>query len=100
MQVLHKDDNKLNNCPSNLYYGTPLQNARDSAKNGRHPRGETRSDAKITEAQAAEVYRMAMAGINQRAIASQFGIAQQTVSRIKRRVSWAHIHETGAVAAT
>lgn len=91
MQVLHRDDDEFNNHPGNLYYGTPLQNAKDSARNGKHPRGETRSDAKLSESQAKDVLRRAMAGENQRVIAREYGIGQQLVSRIKVGLAWTHI---------
>ena len=34
--VCHRDDNRLNNKISNLYYGTPAQNAQDAIRNGKH----------------------------------------------------------------
>ena len=33
---LHRDDDKLNNTPENLYWGTQSQNQKDSMRNGRH----------------------------------------------------------------
>jgi hypothetical protein len=40
--VLHRDDNKMNNHVSNLYYGTRADNSRDRVRNGlaRGPKGE------------------------------------------------------------
>jgi hypothetical protein len=55
------------------------------------PRGSKhhRSTAKLTEQQAAQIYRMSG---SQRAIAKRFGVCQQLVSRIKRGEYWKHIH--------
>lgn len=41
MLVLHKDDNPENYAVDNLYYGTHLQNYRDSVRNGK--RGKKRN---------------------------------------------------------
>jgi thymidylate synthase ThyX len=34
MQLLHEDDDRSNNCASNLYYGTPADNMEDQYRNG------------------------------------------------------------------
>ena len=36
MLCLHKDDDKFNNTPENLYWGTQSQNQQDSLRNGTH----------------------------------------------------------------
>jgi hypothetical protein len=36
MFVLHRDDDKRNNHPKNLYHGTRIDNARDALRNGCH----------------------------------------------------------------
>ena len=35
--ILHRDDDRFNNVPSNLYFGTPSQNMLDAVRNGKHP---------------------------------------------------------------
>lgn len=37
MECRHLDDNKLNNTPSNLRWGTRSENTYDKVRNGRHP---------------------------------------------------------------
>lgn len=91
--VLHRDDNKLNNMPSNLYYGTPLQNSKDSCRNGRHRKGEARPDAKLTDALAMEIYNAVLNGEQQKTVARRFGVCAQTVWDIKTKRTWAHIHQ-------
>lgn len=52
LDVLHRDDVKANNDPSNLYYGTESENTFDRHRNGRAPLGGARTQAKIDEAGA------------------------------------------------
>lgn len=37
MQGCHRDDDKANNALSNVYWGTPRQNADDAKRNGKRP---------------------------------------------------------------
>lgn len=53
--ILHKDDNKNNNCMSNLYSGTHKDNGMDRVKNGLSPRGNRHGRKTITEKQAKEI---------------------------------------------
>lgn len=90
MSVLHRDDVKANNDPSNLYYGTESRNAADRFRNGRSPAGSARAQAKIDEADAAEIRRRYAAGHRQRVIAADYGIGQGLVSRIVNGERWTH----------
>lgn len=111
MWVLHKCDNRVCVNPDHLYLGTVLDNSRDLMARGRPyleirrhvtpevearrvaslPRGAAhhRSGAKITS-------EIAMAVFNaigpQKKIGVAFGICQQTVSLIKSKKTWGHIH--------
>ncbi len=93
LHVLHRDDDKLNNDPGNLYYGTQKQNMDDCERNGHRRKGEACVGTKLTEEGAREIYRLAHAGHNQRRLGRQFGVTQSTVDRIKRKLNWKHIHE-------
>lgn len=55
LSILHKDDNKNNNCMSNLYSGTHKNNGMDRVKNGLSPRGNRHGRKTITEKQAKEI---------------------------------------------
>lgn len=41
----HRDDDKSNNCPDNLYWATPKQNMADAIRNGRVSRGPRSAEA-------------------------------------------------------
>ena len=50
-QALHRDGNKSNTSPDNLYWGTHKQNMLDMVKSGTHCRGERHPDAQLTAEQ-------------------------------------------------
>jgi hypothetical protein len=95
--VLHHCD--VRNCvnPSHLYIGGHAENARDRADRRRgkeyRQRGEANDNAKLTEAQVRQIIMelQRLPRRSQLSIAEQFGIKQPQVSRIMRRVSWAHL---------
>lgn len=110
--VLHRCDNRRCVRVDHLYLGDAKQNSEDVRNRGSTahwniadhrtlesaarrvanlPRGayHHRSTAKLSAAQAAEVFA---AGGSQRAIARRFGICQQTVSNIKQRKRWSHVN--------
>lgn len=110
--VLHKCDNKLCVNPDHLYLGTVADNARDHMERGKPycynlrnhitpdieekrirnlKRGNNhhRSAAKINEEIALKIFNADGA---QHKIAKMFGVCQQTVSKIKRKEYWSHIH--------
>jgi len=104
MFVCHKCDNPRCCNPNHLFLGAPKDNSQDMASKGRSARGakngmvtcpdsrhwgEKNGSAKLTTETAMQVF---VATGTQREIAKQFGIAQNQVSRIKRKLDWAHIH--------
>ena len=88
MWCLYRDDNRGNNTPENLYWGTPKQNQRDCIRNGRRPdqRGETNPNAKLTREQAMAI--RAMEGSDSE-IARKFDVSRALVYQIKHRKVWA-----------
>lgn len=110
--VLHKCDNRRCVNPDHLYLGTIRDNAQDVMRRGKPycfhlrshitpevdarrkaalPRGAAhhRSGAVLS---AEEVCAIRAAHGSQRAIASQFGITQQNVSKIRRGETWGHLN--------
>jgi hypothetical protein len=84
--VCHRDDDKRNNWPENLYLGDARSNAADAVRNGRRPRGDRHPQAKLSDRQVREV-RLALArGDRGRELAWAFGVHKSTVSRIKHGV--------------
>jgi hypothetical protein len=79
MMVLHRDDDKTNNHPSNLYYGTSPENWRDAVANGKATLGHDRKGAKLSDNEIRDLSRR---GVMQKDIASRYGVTQSLVSRI------------------
>jgi len=91
LRVLHHCDNPPCIRPSHLFLGTQVENMGDMARKGRAACGERNGSAKLTEAKVLEIRLLAREGMTQRAIARQFGVTFQTVSRLIRRELWAHV---------
>jgi hypothetical protein len=71
--------------PAHLHEGTPAQNAEERRQRGRGAVGERIGLSKVSDAQAQEMYdRYQQGGIDQRALAAEFGITQPSVSYIVR----------------
>ena len=88
MLCLHRDDNKANNTPDNLYWGTASQNQRDCHRNGhRRQDGTHNNSAKLTEAQ---VIAIRQADAPNTVTARQYGVSPSLIGLIKRRKLWAH----------
>ena len=87
---LHKDDDKFNNTPENLYWGTLSQNQRDCIKNGHRPNqaGQANYNAKLTPDKVLAI-RGAVGTYKE--LGSQFNCHPMTISLIKRRKLWAEL---------
>lgn len=94
---LHRDDNKDRNILSNLYWGTPKQNAQDALANNITHVGERNHMSKITEEQVKHIRAAYAQGDSQNLIALEFRIGQTTVSNIVNRNTWKHILDVESV---
>lgn len=89
--VLHRCDYRTCVNPDHLFLGNHKDNTQDMMAKGRDfkcrqsRRGTNSNFAKITAAQALEIFHAAG---TQSKIAEHFGISQSAVSRIKLRTSW------------
>lgn len=81
MQGLHKSDNARNNRLSNLYWGTPSQNAVDAVNNGDHLDAWAIRD--IRELRGRKVLG--------RIVAAKYGISEQMVCDIFKRRCYSHL---------
>lgn len=90
LHVLHRCDNPPCVNPEHLFLGTNQDNVDDKVAKGRLrvQRGSSSGVARLTEDQ---VVAIRADGRFQREIAETYGIAQTTVSAIKRRQNWAHL---------
>ena len=88
--VLHRCDNPGCINPDHLFLGTAKDNSVDRNSKGRNAfqRGEQGPAAKLTE----DKVRLIRYDIrSQEAIASDYGVHQGTISRIKLGKSWSHV---------
>jgi len=91
MQVLHRCDNPGCVNPNHLFLGTQKQNIEDMVRKGRASMGEKAGGAKLTSDQVIEIRSLHKSGVKQNVIARQFGMGKMEISRIVRRLRWAHI---------
>ena len=84
MQARHADDRDVtNNALSNLRWGTLKENAEDKIRHGTSQHGERNHQAKLTDAQVAEI-RASQEKL--RALAARYGVRESQISRIRNGV--------------
>jgi len=89
-RVLHRCDNPPCCNPAHLFLGTDADNQHDMRAKGRFvPKmGEQHYYAKLNEHQVQEIRRDPR---TLREIAADYGLGQNSVSQIKRRITWKHV---------
>jgi len=90
-EVMHLDDDGLNNKVGNLQWGSTKDNSDDKVSKGRQARGSTQGLSFLTEKQVVKIKKMQRAGISGRDIATKFGVTDSLVSHIKHGYTWAHV---------
>jgi len=91
MEARHSCRNRRCFNPKHLQWGTHAENAADMVEHETQARGESHGSAKLTELDVLQIRRMLGIGARQVDMATQFGIAQCSVSEIKQRKTWRHI---------
>lgn len=92
MCVMHTCDKPACVNPAHLRLGTNAENAIDSARKARRPRGSRNSQSKLTEGQVLDLRaRYAAGGVTQAQLAADYGISHALVSIIVTRKGWKHI---------
>jgi hypothetical protein len=89
MEACHNDGNPFNNRLDNLRWDTPRNNQLDRIKHGTSNRGERCATAKLTETQVCAILADTRL---QKEIAADYGVRQNTISRIKSGSRWNHLH--------
>ena len=90
--VCHRDDNKLNNCVENLYYGNRHQNAQDAIRNNRLVRGEANHKAKLSAKDVLKMRQIRKAsGDSYEKIGKAFGVGKRAARLAISGESWTHI---------
>ena len=87
LECCHNDGNPQNNHLSNLRWDTPKNNHADKVKHGTTNRGEQCGTAKLTLKQVRAIRQDTRL---QRIIAAEYGVKDNTISRIKSFKRWAH----------
>lgn len=90
-EARHLDGDKLNNCDSNIAWGTAKDNADDRERHGRTSRGEESGLAKLSDLDVQKIRKAVRLGATGDAIAEMFHISGVNVSLIVRRETWAHV---------
>lgn len=93
-ECCHNDGDATNNFLRNLRWDTPSANQLDRVKHGTSNQGEQCASAKLTEAQVIAILRDTR---KQKIIASEYGVRDNTISRIKAGKRWAHLHSNPVV---
>lgn len=92
MEGCHCNGDSLDNRAENLRWDTHLANNRDRLKHETYTRGQRHPMAKLTDAQALEIYRSSESGA---ALAKRYGVAPSKISAIRCGQTWSHV--TGGV---
>jgi hypothetical protein len=87
MECCHNDGNPQNNHLSNLRWDTAKNNQSDRVRHGTTNRGEQCGTAKLTLEQ---VRAIRQDNRLQRIIAAEYGVKDNTISRIKSGKRWTH----------
>jgi hypothetical protein len=92
MVVMHTCDRPTCVNPAHLRLATNAENAADSARKARRPRGSRQHAAKLTEGQVLDLRaRYAAGGVSQKELAAEYGVSHALVSNIITRRIWNHI---------
>jgi len=89
MEACHNNGDPFDNRLKNLRWDTTRNNQLDRIKHGTSNRGEQCAAAKLTEAQVLVIRADTRL---QREIAAEYGVRENTISRIKSGKRWGHVH--------
>ncbi len=78
--------------PNHLKWASPSENNKDKESHGTAQRGSRAPNSRLTEHQVRKVRQLLAIGVAQRSIASELGVHQATIHRIKTGKSWAHFN--------
>lgn len=90
MYVMHSCDNPRCVNPGHLSLGSPLDNARDAVRKGRHAHGERNLGGGKLTAEKARRIRERADGLSITKTAALYGVSTNTVKRIRAGRLWAN----------
>jgi hypothetical protein len=93
LQACHQCDNPKCVRPAHLFAGTGSDNMHDKASKGRtlgfaSLKGEQHTQAKLSEAEVAQIKRRLLSGEKQKTLAAEFGVGSPLISRINSGKIW------------
>ena len=90
LEVCHTCDNRKCVNPNHLWLGTTQQNTQDKMNKNRHwvPKGETRSDAKLTDDAVRYIRR---SNEPHTEVAKAFGVSEALIRGVRKNVYWKHV---------
>jgi hypothetical protein len=87
-QVAHWDGNGFNNTEKNLRWATPVENAADTSRHGKHDRGSRHANSKLIEADVMAIRQALAKGVRGRALARKYKVSPATISSINVGKNW------------
>lgn len=90
METCHANGIRTDNRPSNLRWGTRIDNRADQIRHNTGPRGERHPMSKLTSSDVLEIRRLLLTTPTG-SISRIFGISHVTVLDIKSGRTWAHL---------
>ena len=89
--VMHLDDDKTNNRPRNLQWGTRKENMEDRNSKERQARGSGSGKAVLTEKEVLKIVRLLNSGVSRKEVRDMFGVGTSTIRGIVIGRTWGHI---------
>ena len=89
--VNHIDGCRKNNSVGNLEWSTYSENLQHAVDTGLAQRGETKVNAKLTDAIVAQIKLEIVAGKRDTLIADTHNVHSATISEIRRKRTWKHV---------
>jgi hypothetical protein len=86
LQIRHMNNDKSDNRPGNLAYGTGKENAADRRRFGTHV-----TKATLTQGQVEDIRELLQRRVLMGEIAKKFGVSRTTVAAIKTGKTWSHV---------
>jgi hypothetical protein len=91
LMCCHRDDDKSNNRPDNLYWGTSDDNHDDAIANGLLQHGNTHWNAYLNEDMVRTIRRLHQEGATVTELAKKYQVHKPQISRILSRKKWGHV---------